>query len=129
MYPPYNNNNNNNNDNENSNIKNKKDVDDDHHHHYNNPICSHLHPKPEKGGGGDFIRLNSEAGGNVLSAWGHEVTVHASGRKKEGGPGGVGGGGEKDGDDIEMLAPGGIRVKTEITLTREKRIEYLDRLY
>ena len=136
MYSPYNNNNN---DNNNNNNKNKKDDDDDddddddrhNHHHHNNPISGRLHLKPEKGSCGDFIRLNSEAGGNVMSAWGHEVTVHASGRKKEGGPaGGVGGGGgEKDGDDIEMLAPGGIRVKTEITLTREKRIEYLDRLY
>lgn len=107
MYPPYNNNNTNNN----------KD------HNYNNPISSRLHLKPEKGGG-DFLRLNSEAG-DVPSAWGHEVVVHASGRK-----GGPGDGGEKDGDDdIEMLAPGGIRVKTEITLTREKRIDYLDTLY
>lgn len=102
MYPPYNNNNKDNN--------------------HNNPISSRLQLKPEKGGG-DFVRLNSEAG-DVPSAWGHEVVVQASGRKE--GPSV----GEKDGDDIEMLAPpGGIRVKTEITLTREKRIDYLDRLY
>lgn len=116
MYPPYNNNNN-------------KD------NNHNNPISSHsrLHLKPEKAGGGDFLRLNSEAGDvpTVPSAWGHEVIVHASGRGKEG-PDGVRG--EKDGDgddDIEMLTtpPGGIRVKTEITLTTEKRIDYLDRLY
>lgn len=118
MYPSYKNN-------------NKKDDDDDDH---NNPINSRLHLKPEKGVGDDFLRLNSEAGGGEAlstSSWGHEVVVHASGRKKkEVGPGGVGVGGEKDGDDdIEMLAPGGIRVKTEITLTREKRIDYLDRLF
>lgn len=126
MYPSYKSNNNNNSNN------NKKD-DDDH----NNPINSRLHLKAEKGGGDDFLRLNPEAGGGEAlstSSWGHEVVVHASGRKKKevgpGGPGGVGVGGEKDGDDdIEMLAPGGIRVKTEITLTREKRIDYLDRLY
>lgn len=100
MYPPYNNNKDNN---------------------HNNPISSRLHLKPEKGGG-DFLRLNSEAG-DVPSAWGHEVVVHASGRK--GGPGDR----EKDGDDIEMLAPRGIRVRTEITLESVKRIDYLDRLY
>lgn len=82
-------------------------------------MSSRLHLKPENGGG-DFLRLNSEAV-DVPSAWGHEVVVHASSRKE--GPKI----GEKDGDDdIEMLAPpGGIRVKTEIT----QRIDYLDRLY
>lgn len=100
MSPPYNNNKDNN---------------------HNNPISSRLHLKPEKGAG-DFLRLNSEAG-DVPSAWGHEVIVQASGRKEGPGDGG------KHGDDIEMLAPGGIIVKTEITFTSEKRIDYLDRLY
>lgn len=105
MYPPYDNNNKNNN--------------------HNNSISSRVHLKQEKGGG-DFVRLNSEAGdvlSSVASAWGHEVIVRASGGKE--GPEG----GEKDGDDIEMLALGRIRVKTEIILTRESRIDYLDRLY
>lgn len=105
MYPPYHNSKNNN---------------------HNNSVGSRLHLKQEKGGGGDFVRLNSEAGNllpPVASAWGHEVIVRASGGKE--GPGE----GEKDGDDIEMLASGGIRVKTEITLTTETRIAYLDRLY
>lgn len=60
---------------------------------------------------------------SVGAAWGHEVIVHVAGGKE--GPGD----GEKNDDDIEMVASGGIRVKTEITLTREKRIDYLDRLY
>lgn len=105
MYPPYNNSKNNN---------------------HNDPIGSRVHLKQEKGGG-DFVRLNSEAGdvlSSVASAWGHEVVVHASGGKE-----GPGNREKKDGDDIELLAPGGIRVKTEITLTRERRINYLDRLY
>lgn len=104
MYPPYNNNKNNN---------------------HNDLISSRLRLEQEKGGGGDFVRLNSEAGDvlpSVASAWGHEVIVHASCGKE--GPGD----GEND-DDIEMLAPGGIIVKTEIRLTREKRIDYLDALY
>lgn len=69
--------------------------------------------------------MNSEAGdaSSSVAAWGHEVTVHASAGKV--GPGD----GEKDNDDIEMVARGGIRVKTEITLTRENRIDYLDKLY
>lgn len=60
---------------------------------------------------------------SVGGAWGHEVTVQVAGGKE--GPGDR----EKNDDDIEMVASGGIRVKTEITLTREKRINYLDRLY
>lgn len=80
--------------------------------------------KQEKGGR-DFVRLNSEAGdaSSSVAAWGHEVVVLASAGKV--GPVD----GEKDDDEIEMVASGRIRVKTEITLTREKRIDYLDRLY
>lgn len=78
-------------------------------------------------GGRDFVRLNSEAGDvsstSVGAAWGHETIVQVAGGKE--GPGDR----EKNDDDIEMVASGGIRVKTEITLTREKRINYLDRLY
>lgn len=60
---------------------------------------------------------------SVGGAWGHEVIVQVAGGKE--GPRDR----EKNDDDIEMVASGGIRVKTEITLTREKRINYLDRLY
>lgn len=77
----------------------------------NNNNSSRAHLKEQ----GDFVRLNSEAGD--VAAWGHEVIVHASGKEAD----------EKEG--IEMVQSGGIRVKTEITLTREKRIDYLDRLY
>lgn len=106
MHPSYNNNKNNN---------------------HNDPISSRLRLEQEKGGGGDFVRLNSEAGDvlpSVASAWGHEVIVHASCGKE-----GPGDGQKDDDDDMEMLASGGIIVKTEITLTREKRIDYLDTLY
>lgn len=93
-------------------------------HNHNYPTSSRVHLKQENGGR-DFVRLNSEAGdvSSSVAAWGNEVIVHVAGGKE--GPRVK----EKDGEDIEMVASGGIRVKTEITLTREKRIDYLDRLY
>lgn len=60
---------------------------------------------------------------SVGAAWGHEVIVQVAGGKER--PGDR----ERQDDDIEMVASGRIRVKTEITLTTEKRINYLDRLY
>lgn len=70
---------------------------------------------------GDFIRLNSETGiRGEVAAWGHEVVVHAASKADR----------EKDGDmELEEIEVGEIRVRTEITLTREPRIDYLDKLY
>lgn len=71
--------------------------------------------------GGDFMRFNSETGiGGEVAAWGHEVVVHAASKADR----------EMDGDmEMEDIEVGEIRVRTEITLTRERRIDYLDKLY
>lgn len=71
---------------------------------------------------GDLMRFNSETGlrGDV-AAWGHEVVVHAASTKAHR---------EKNRDtELEEIDVGEIRVRTEITLTREPRIDYLDKLY
>lgn len=70
---------------------------------------------------GDFMRLNSETGlRGEVAAWGHEVVVHAASKADR----------EKGGDiEMEDIEVGEIRVRTEITLTRERRIDYLDKLY
>lgn len=70
---------------------------------------------------GDFMRLHSETGTRgEVAAWGHEVVVHAASKADR----------EMDGDmEMEDIDVGEIRVRTEITLTRERRIDYLDKLY
>lgn len=70
---------------------------------------------------GDLMRFNSETGlRGEVAAWGHEVVVHAASKADR----------EKNGDmELEEIEVGEIRVRTEITLTREPRIDYLDKLY
>lgn len=70
---------------------------------------------------GDFMRFNSETGiRGEVATWGHEVVVHAVSKADR----------EVDGDmEMEDIDVGEIRVRTEITLTRERRIDYLDKLY
>lgn len=70
---------------------------------------------------GDFMRFNSETGiRGEDAAWGHEVVVQAASKADR----------EMDGDmEMEDIEIGEIRVRTEITLTRERRIDYLDKLY
>lgn len=70
---------------------------------------------------GDLMRFNSETGlRGEVAAWGHEVVVHAASKADR----------EKNGDmELEEIEVGEIRVRTDITLTREPRIDYLDKLY
>lgn len=70
---------------------------------------------------GDLTRFNSETGlRGEVAAWGHEVVVHAASKADR----------EKNGDmELEEIEVGEIRVRTDITLTREPRIDYLDKLY
>lgn len=67
------------------------------------------------------MRFESETGnGGEVAAWGHEVVVHAASKADR----------EMNGDmEMENIEDGEIRVRTEITLTRERRIDYLDTLY